>query len=149
MKVFDAATGQLLRTFVEVAPAEISSACFDARQRKILLSTVSGSVDTFNMLNGAKMKEGEPHDAEVTNMMLAAEDGCFVTTSWDRSLRVYDELDPVSARPGGCESVARLTRSCRVRAGGVPAAASGEERARNGHLRGGAQLRAGADRHSE
>lgn len=45
-----------------------------------------------NMRNGYVLKRCIPHSGEVTSVAYAAEDHLIVSSSWDRTLRVHDEV---------------------------------------------------------
>lgn len=45
-----------------------------------------------NMRNGYVLKRCIPHSGEVTSVAYAAEDHLIVSASWDRTLRVHDEV---------------------------------------------------------
>lgn len=92
-KVWDGSRGVVVDEFPDVVSADVSAFCFDARHRKLILACVDGSITVHNYLNGAVMKPAVAHGGEVSSLLYSTEDQVFITTSWDRSLRVHDERE--------------------------------------------------------
>ena len=65
----------------------------DARQRKLILGTQKGSIKVFNCANMVSLKDGVSHQADVSSLVYAKEDGVLMSTSWDGRLRVHEESD--------------------------------------------------------
>lgn len=91
LRIWDAASGALIRTYSGVATADITCVDLDARQRKIVFGTQSGELVVLNYLNGAVLKHWTPHQLHVAALVYCKEDQCVLTASWDRSLRLYDD----------------------------------------------------------
>ena len=106
LRVWDAITGNIIRTFEALTPAAITGARFDVRGSKINVVDQAGNVGVFNYLNGVRMSALEPHTDEVSALSGSTADRCFVTASWDRTLRIYDE-DIDAADGGGDNGVIR------------------------------------------
>jgi WD40 repeat protein len=75
------------------AGAELSSCSLDGRRRKLITGDNAGRIRVHNYLNGAMMKELDPHKGEVTALVYCEEEGLVVSTSWDATIHVSDELD--------------------------------------------------------
>lgn len=45
----------------------------------------------FDYSNGSKIKQFESHRSEISSIEYCNEDKCLLTTSWDRSLRLFDD----------------------------------------------------------
>lgn len=108
IKVWDVVTGALMRTFEGLTTAEITSMCFDSRQRKLIVSDQSGAVTVFNYLNGIAMLELPSHESEVAAIAYNAVDDCVVSVGWDRDLRVYDSQETGEDAPAGATDVGLL-----------------------------------------
>ncbi|GLE09674.1 hypothetical protein PINS_up021445 [Pythium insidiosum] len=91
IRIWDAVSGTLLRTYRNIVSADISCVDLDARQRKIVVGTQRGELVVLNYLNGAILKSWTPHHLNVSAMIYCKEDQCVLTASWDRSLRLYDD----------------------------------------------------------
>ena len=95
VRVWDANTGHLTRTYQNIADSAITALCLDGqRQRKFCIATHTGVVTVHDALNGTFMKTLHTHGAEVSSMLYCDQDKTVVTSSWDGSFVVADELDP-------------------------------------------------------
>lgn len=72
---------------------DIISACFDDRERKIILGTQNGMVEVLNCMNGSLMKSGTSHSSEVTMLRYCKEDKCLISVGWDRQIMVRFDRD--------------------------------------------------------
>ena len=100
MRIWDALTGTVLRTYGEHAlfphgdrTTEITCCCLDDRKRKIITGDNRGHISVWNYLNGALMKVLDPHSKDVSSLIYIAGDKLTVSTSWDGKLHVNDEID--------------------------------------------------------
>lgn len=92
IRIWDEAEGKRVQTFANLfTDDEISVACLDDRNRKVITGTQKGKIAVFNCLNGALMKEGKSHNSYVSGLLYVSEARCVISTSWDRTLRVYYE----------------------------------------------------------
>ncbi|TYZ62375.1 hypothetical protein PybrP1_004520 [[Pythium] brassicae (nom. inval.)] len=91
LRIWDAASGALVRTYSGVVAADITCVDLDARQRKIVLGTQRGELVVLNYLNGAVLKHWTPHQLHVAALLYCKEDQCVLTASWDKSVRLYDD----------------------------------------------------------
>ncbi|TMW66701.1 hypothetical protein Poli38472_014013 [Pythium oligandrum] len=91
IRIWDAKSGTLLRTYRNISPSDITCVDLDARQRKIVVGTQRGELIVLNYLNGAVLKTWMPHQLTVSALIFCKEDACVLTASWDRSLRLYDD----------------------------------------------------------
>ena len=61
MRVYDAATGKLIKIFTNIIEpgkgAELTTFCFDGRDRKIYFGDSNGSLNIYNANNGILMKK--------------------------------------------------------------------------------------------
>jgi hypothetical protein len=73
-----------------VSLQDVTAACLDDRQRKIIVGTQSGSIEVFNCVNGAYMKPGVSHAKEITAMRYCKEDRCVLSVGWDCNIMVSD-----------------------------------------------------------
>ncbi|KAG7395282.1 hypothetical protein PHYBOEH_003989 [Phytophthora boehmeriae] len=98
IRVWDSASGTLLRTYRDLVGADITCVDLDARQRKLVVGAQNGELAVVNYLNGAVLGRWTPHFQQVSALLYCKEDRTVLTASWDRSLRLYDDDAP---RVGG------------------------------------------------
>lgn len=91
LRVWDAASGALVRTHRNVSISDITCVDMDARQRKIVFGAQNGELTVVNYLNGTVLNRWTPHQSQVSALIFCKEDQCVLTASWDRSLRLYDD----------------------------------------------------------
>lgn len=91
LRIWDASSGALIRTYSNLTTSDITCVDLDARQRKIVFGTQSGELFVLNYLNGAVLKQWTPHQLQISALLYCKEDQCVLTASWDRSLRLYDD----------------------------------------------------------
>lgn len=91
LRIWDASSGALIRTYSNLTTSDITCVDLDARQRKIVFGTQNGELFVLNYLNGAVLKQWTPHQLQVSALLYCKEDQCVLTASWDRSLRLYDD----------------------------------------------------------
>ncbi|KAL3672722.1 hypothetical protein V7S43_002015 [Phytophthora oleae] len=94
IRIWDAASGSLLRSYRDLVNADITSVDLDARQRKIIVGAQNGELAVVNYLNGAVLSRWTPHGQQVSALLYCKEDHTVLTASWDRSLRLYDDDAP-------------------------------------------------------
>ncbi|RLN81302.1 hypothetical protein BBJ28_00015347 [Nothophytophthora sp. Chile5] len=94
VRVWDAASGALLRSYRGLVGADITCVDLDARQRKIVVGAQNGELAVVNYLNGAVLARWTPHGQQVSALLYCKEDRTVLTASWDRSLRLYDDDAP-------------------------------------------------------
>lgn len=63
VRLWNASTGLLWKSFVNVAASNITAMCFDDRERKLVVGQENGAIVIVNYLNGAPIKQLEPHSA--------------------------------------------------------------------------------------
>ncbi|GMF52469.1 unnamed protein product [Phytophthora fragariaefolia] len=97
VRVWDAASGAMLRSYRDLVGADITQVDLDSRQRKIIVGAQNGELAVVNYLNGAVLARWTPHAQHVSALLYCKEDHTVLTASWDRSLRLYDD----NARGGG------------------------------------------------
>lgn len=78
---------------------DITTACLDDRERKLVIGNEYGELFIYNLMNGALIKELDPHPthAPVTSSHFCAcnKDRLVVTTSWGGAIHISDEADRV------------------------------------------------------
>ncbi|POM78971.1 Hypothetical protein PHPALM_3434 [Phytophthora palmivora] len=94
VRVWDAASGLLLRSYRNLVGADITCVDLDSRQRKIIVGAQNGELAVVNYLNGAVLGRWTPHGQQVSALLYCKEDHTVLTASWDRSLRLYDDDAP-------------------------------------------------------
>lgn len=91
LRVWDAASGVLVRTHRNISTADITCMDLDTRQRKIVFGAQNGELTVVSYLNGAVLNRWTPHQLQVSALIYCKEDQCVLTASWDRSVRLYDD----------------------------------------------------------
>ncbi|KAG2784071.1 hypothetical protein PC129_g13525 [Phytophthora cactorum] len=94
IRVWDAASGSLLRSYRGLVGADITCVDLDSRQRKLIVGAQNGELAVVNYLNGAVLGRWTPHGQQVSALLYCKEDHTVLTASWDRSLRLYDDDAP-------------------------------------------------------
>lgn len=94
IRVWDAASGSLLRSYRGLVGADITCVDLDSRQRKLVVGAQNGELAVVNYLNGAVLGRWTPHGQQVSALLYCKEDHTVLTASWDRSLRLYDDDAP-------------------------------------------------------
>ena len=69
LRLWDAASGSLVKVFRNVVQGEVTAVCLDERGRKLFCGDQSGRMRCINIVNGHVLKELEPHDAEVSSLV--------------------------------------------------------------------------------
>jgi len=57
VKIWDASHGSVLRVYRNLCESDITAMCLDFRQRKFILGDHDGSLNCYDFLNGANMKD--------------------------------------------------------------------------------------------
>jgi WD40 repeat protein len=99
IRVWDACTGELRDTFHNISRSQITKFCLDSRQRKVIVVNQGGDVGVHNYLNGTHVRMMQKHKNEVACIEYCEEDKCIITASWDRELRVYNDMEHMHLDP--------------------------------------------------
>ena len=91
VKVWDH-TGAVRNHFHNVSETEITTMCFDARKRKLIIGNHDGEIVVLNYRNGERMKRFKSHDGHVSSLAYSLPDQSLISASWDRSIRIHDEI---------------------------------------------------------
>ncbi|ETV69487.1 hypothetical protein, variant 1 [Aphanomyces astaci] len=92
IQVWDALTGALLHVFRNVTKSDITQVVFDSLQRKCIVANQGGELFVLNAANGALLKTFPRHSNQISCLVYCKEDTCVLSASWDKSLRVYDDM---------------------------------------------------------
>ena len=92
--IYNAEDGAELQHYRNIGKSEITSMCLDRRYRKLIVGYHNGDILVHNFMNGAVMKRFQGHSCDVTALVMIRQDDCLVSTSWDKSIRVFDEIAP-------------------------------------------------------
>jgi WD40 repeat protein len=92
VKVWDACGGRLLKEFNNISRLDITGLALDQGCRKILVANQEGELCMHNYFNGKLLRQFPPHRREVSCMIYTPKTQLIITSSWDRSIRVVDEL---------------------------------------------------------
>ena len=100
VKIWDAKDGALLRVYRELSQSELTVACLDFRERKVIIGDHDGQMAVLDYLNGAEMKnfqytesDDRAHRNEVTRLCYCDKYKTVISCSWDRSIMVHDDND--------------------------------------------------------
>eukprot|EP00935_MAST-01C_sp_MAST-1C-sp1_P000880 g880.t1 len=99
VRIWDACTGELRDTFHNISRKEITKFCLDSRQRKVIVVNQGGDVGVHNYLNGGTVRMMQPHKNEVACIEYCNEDKTIITASWDREIRVYNDMEHLHLAP--------------------------------------------------
>jgi WD40 repeat protein/Ca2+-binding EF-hand superfamily protein len=92
--LYSATTGKQTQHYRNIGKSAITSMCLDRRSRKLIIGYHGGNILVHNFMNGAVMKKFVGHSNDVTALQFAGPDDCLISTSWDKSICVFDELAP-------------------------------------------------------
>ena len=92
--IYDAETGKQSNHFRNIGKSAITAMCLDRRSRKLIIGYHNGTILVHNFMNGATMKKFLGHSSDVTALEFVGPDDCLISTSWDKSVRVFDEAAP-------------------------------------------------------
>lgn len=91
VKVWDATNGCISQTFHDILDEDITCMCLDDKGQKFIAGTHDGEVSVFNSMNGNLIKKYKAHQSEVTSLSYCKETKLFISTSWDKSIRVNSD----------------------------------------------------------
>jgi WD40 repeat protein len=87
------------------ANAEFTCCALDDRMRKIITGDNKGRTCVWNYLNGALMKVLDPHKKDISSLCYAHQEKLVLSTAWDGTIFVNDELDNDGWNPAARRSV--------------------------------------------
>lgn len=94
MFVFSGRTGETIRHFKNITEEPITSIALHERGREVVIGDTSGNIILTNILNGhCVCVASEPHQKDIISTEFCDGDSCFVSGSWDGSVRVYSTND--------------------------------------------------------
>lgn len=112
--VWDMQSGGLMRICCSLTGmgSELTAACLDARQHRFIVGDHEGHVRAFNCMNGEELqqfhrgditssikhsnelgREPKAHNGEVSNIIYIDEYGLILTSSWDGTICVFDDVE--------------------------------------------------------
>lgn len=111
IRFYDPANGSLIKVFNDFLKKkhinDICSFCLDDRHRKFFIGDMFGNVNVFNSSSGVHIKSVEDAgynmnkvlnkmSSEITSMnfLNLVGNSILITSTWDSSIKVYDEDDP-------------------------------------------------------
>ena len=98
VRLWDALTGILKKSFQDITTANITAMCFDNREQRIIVGDESGQIGVHNCLNGALLKKLDPHEADVCALAYCPYSKCIVSASWGGRLRIHHDNKPDSTK---------------------------------------------------
>lgn len=91
VKIWDASNGCINQTFHDITEEDITCMCMDDKGQKFIAGTHNGEVSVFNSMNGNLIKKYKPHQSEVTSLSYCKDTKLFISTSWDKTIRVNSD----------------------------------------------------------
>ena len=98
VQIWDAFEGVVLRQYDNVhllgsSKIEITACILDDREGKFIIGDTLGRILIFNYLNGAFMKELNPHDKPISQLVYCKEDKIVMSSSGDGRCFISDEFN--------------------------------------------------------
>ena len=98
VQIWDAFEGVVLRQYDNVhllgsSKIEITACILDDREGKFIIGDTLGRILVFNYLNGAFMKELNPHDKPISQLVYCKEDKIVISSSGDGRCFISDEFN--------------------------------------------------------
>jgi WD40 repeat protein len=93
IKIWDAATGRLLRIFRDMSTSDITCVCLDDMGRKFITGDHEGAIKVYTYNNGGYMKDLKPHSKEITALRYLPSKKSVISIGWDGIIRIHDEGD--------------------------------------------------------
>ena len=90
VRLWDAATGRLVKHHERLSSAELTAFCMDDRQRKLIVGDHVGRIAVHKALSGAHMCQLRPHQSSVCAVRFSAGSGTLVSASWDGCVAIHD-----------------------------------------------------------
>jgi hypothetical protein len=92
VKIWNALNGRLSRIYRGLSDSEVTAACLDGRQRKLIIGDQAGKIRVFNYQTGSYMKSLQAHDGEVSYLGYCHDDRTVVSVGKiDRCIKLHDE----------------------------------------------------------
>jgi WD40 repeat protein len=98
VQIWDAFEGTVSRQYDNIhllgsSKIEITSCILDDREGKFIIGDTTGRILVFNYLNGAFMKELNPHDKPISQLIYCKEDKIVISSSGDGRCFISDEFN--------------------------------------------------------
>ena len=98
VQIWDAFTGTVLRQYdnehlLGSSKMEINTCILDDREGKFIIGDTTGRILAFNYLNGAFLKELNPHEMPVSQLVYCKEDKIVISSSGDGRCFISDEFN--------------------------------------------------------
>jgi len=94
VRFWDARTGLLKKTFLDIASSNITAICYDNREQRLFVGEENGNVGVYNCLTGALLKKLDPHEADVCALSYCPFSKCIVSASWGGRVRIHHDIVP-------------------------------------------------------
>eukprot|EP00742_Colponemidia_sp_Colp-10_P006501 GILJ01006966.1.p1 GENE.GILJ01006966.1~~GILJ01006966.1.p1 ORF type:complete len:1036 (-),score=169.77 GILJ01006966.1:198-3305(-) len=94
VKIWNALNGRISRVYRNLMPSETTAYQMDQRQRKFILGDHDGNLAVFNFGNGAKMKDLESHEDEISHILYIPQNEVIISASWDKKIKFHDDSQP-------------------------------------------------------
>lgn len=105
IKLWDEYSGEFVRVYKDVCPADITSMCLDSLKKKIIVGDAEGNIYLLNLLNGARIKSVQTGHQGPISFLFHHKGKCIpraterefssastlMSASWDGFTKLYDE----------------------------------------------------------
>eukprot|EP00002_Diphylleia_rotans_P007415 TRINITY_DN1695_c0_g1_i1.p1 TRINITY_DN1695_c0_g1~~TRINITY_DN1695_c0_g1_i1.p1 ORF type:complete len:542 (+),score=90.47 TRINITY_DN1695_c0_g1_i1:435-2060(+) len=98
IRIWDANSGKLVRSYRNLFPFEISALCFDGKERRIFVADTKGSIKCFHFNNGEFIKDFSAHEAEIQHLIYSQEIKSLISVSAERQTMIKVHSDPEENR---------------------------------------------------
>ncbi|CAM9349206.1 unnamed protein product [Choristocarpus tenellus] len=71
---------------------EVTSVCFDAMHKKVLVGDQDGGLHLYSGVSGSWVRAAKPHSAEVSALLYVDRDGTFISVGWDRTIQIHEAV---------------------------------------------------------
>lgn len=89
VRVWDATSGLLRKTYGNVTDATITAMCLDGRERRLIIGDEAGVIGIYNILNGTLIQKLESHSADICALGYCSSSKCILSASWAGRVSIH------------------------------------------------------------
>ena len=94
VRVWNATTGIVKKSFQDLAPGNITAMCMDSREQRLIIGDESGQIGVYNCMNGVLLKKLDAHEQDVCSLAYCPFSKCIVSASWGGRIRIHHDIKP-------------------------------------------------------
>jgi len=98
VRLWDACTGLLKKSFGDMTKENITAMCFDSREQRLIVGDESGGIGVYNSSNGALLKTLDAHEEDVSALAYCPYSKCILSASWGGRIRIHHDHEPQSTK---------------------------------------------------